>query len=165
MVWSEVEVTRLHCLGCLPSLCSVCQGCIKSCRSMCLFDQGLGWATHTRSREANGRQEEVCTSNIYRGSLLHTAILSLLPFRCSLSPLLLTGTIAKCSSPLWLNLALLTLLLPGSHHTWQIAPFSHMEWLIAQTLLSGNWCPSRINIRMASVFTIHSITRLCSHIT
>ena len=31
----------------------------------------------------------------------------------------------------------------------------HMEWLLVQTMLSGNWCPSRLSIRTTSVFTIH----------
>ena len=34
-----------------------------------------------------------------------------------------------------------------------------------QTLTSGNWRPSRLSVRTTSVFTIHSITRLCSHIS
>ena len=41
----------------------------------------------------------------------------------------------------------------------------HMEWLLVQTLFCGHWCPSRLSTRTASVFTIHKITRLCSHIT
>ena len=37
-----------------------------------------------------------------------------------------------------------------------------MELRLVQTLISGNWCPSRLSIRAASVFTNHLITRLCS---
>ena len=40
----------------------------------------------------------------------------------------------------------------------------HMEQLLVQSLLSGNWCPSRHSIRTSSGFTIHLINRLCSHI-
>ena len=39
-----------------------------------------------------------------------------------------------------------------------------MEWLLVQTLLSGN-CPTRLSIRITSVFTIDLITRISSHIT
>ena len=31
----------------------------------------------------------------------------------------------------------------------------HLERLLVQTLLSGNWCPSRLSIRTGSVFTAH----------
>ena len=34
---------------------------------------------------------------------------------------------------------------PGSHHTWHLS--GHMERLLVQILLSGNWCPSRLSIR------------------
>ena len=37
-----------------------------------------------------------------------------------------------------------------------------MERLLVQTLLSGNWCPSKLSIRTTSVFTIQ-FTRLCNH--
>ena len=40
-----------------------------------------------------------------------------------------------------------------------------MEQLLVQTLLSGNWCPSRVSIGTTSVFTMHKITRFCNHIT
>ena len=30
-----------------------------------------------------------------------------------------------------------------------------MERLLVQTLLSGNWCPSRLSIRTGSVLTVH----------
>ena len=42
---------------------------------------------------------------------------------------------------------------------------NHVEQLLYQTLPSGNWCPSRLSIRTASVFTVHSITRLFNDIT
>lgn len=45
-------VTRLNHGLCLFPLLLVCNGCVKDCRSMCLFDRGRGWVTRSRRPES-----------------------------------------------------------------------------------------------------------------
>lgn len=48
----------------LSSAPSLCYGCIKSHRSLCLFDQGQCRATHA-DRTGHSRQEDVCDSGAF----------------------------------------------------------------------------------------------------